>query len=332
MSHNIETGTIAGQDVASFFSARQTAWHALGTVTEDAQDAESALRIAHLDWEVTKEPIFAETTFGKVQVDDQFATVRVSPYTGLPEALGVVGSKYTVVQNWANAEFLNALVDESGAHFETAGSLNGGRQVFITMKMPQHMLIGGVDPVDLYLVATNTHDASASFEVMATPVRVVCANTLRMATASATNRLRRRHTSGVTGAVQDAREHLGLTFKYAGAFQDEAERLLDQSMTDAEFRRMTENLFQVEEDASPRTKTVQEARLADLDFLFREAPTQAAIRNTRWAAYNAVAEYVDWAWPVQGDQNARYERIALTKPHDRIEGTKARALDLLSVR
>jgi hypothetical protein len=43
-----------------------------------------------------------------------------------------------------------------------------------------------------------------------------------------------------------------------------------------------------------------------------KAPTQANIAGTKWAAYNAVAEYEDWAKPVRSkkDQDVvRAERI-----------------------
>ena len=47
----------------------------------------------------------------------------------------------------------HTLVDESGAHFDTAGSLRGGREVFVTMRMPNHMTVGGVDRVDHNIAA-----------------------------------------------------------------------------------------------------------------------------------------------------------------------------------
>jgi hypothetical protein len=46
-----------------------------------------------------------------------------------------------------------------------------------------------------------------------------------------------RHTLNANSAVQTAREALGLTFTYVDAFQVEAERLIQQSMTDAAFER-----------------------------------------------------------------------------------------------
>ena len=72
-------------------------------------------------------------------VPGAYATIRTNLFTGASEPLGVVGAGYQL-QNEEHARFLNLLADESGATFDTAGSLRGGRQVFITMRLPRHLL------------------------------------------------------------------------------------------------------------------------------------------------------------------------------------------------
>jgi hypothetical protein len=75
-------------------------------------------------------------------VPDFYATVRTNPITGRLDVLGVVGSKYQPVQNEASCDLLDALVDQSGgAHFETAGALRGGRETFVTMKLPSSIVL-----------------------------------------------------------------------------------------------------------------------------------------------------------------------------------------------
>ena len=178
MSHEIETH---GTQAAAVF-ARKDAWHRLGTTVRDrAFTAEEAMRLGHLGgWDVRKLPLTtAEVSEGGVTAIEVpgFATVRTNPFTGEPEALGVVGGGYTPLQNEDHAEFLNLLADESGAIFDTAGSLRGGRQVFITMQLPDSLTVGGTDRVDLNIAALNSHDGSSAFRILVTPVRVVCANT-----------------------------------------------------------------------------------------------------------------------------------------------------------
>lgn len=313
MSHMIEqssTGT------AAFFSARETPWHRLGTVTESAVTAEDALRLAHLDWEVTKEPLTAsiitEDGVESVEVPGKFATVRQNPFTSKHEALGVVGSAYTVVQNADNADFLNALVNESGAHFETAGSLNGGRTVFVTMKAPEGLMIAGTDAVDMYLVATNSHDGSSTFKVAATPTRVVCANTLRAGLNGAKATFSTRHTSGAKDRIEEAHKALGLMWNYGSLFEAEGTRMAETKISTDTFDSIVAGLFPEAKDETDRVKKSRQQAIAQVGFLYREAPTQEGFRGTAWGAYNALTEYADWAWPIRGDKDGalRAERVA----------------------
>lgn len=235
--HEIET---YGNQAAAIF-AREDAWHRLGTVVKDrAFTAQEAMELGHLGgWDVRKTPLQAvelnEDGVTTLQVPGHFATVRTNPFTGKPEPLGVVGAGYTVLQNEDHAQFLNTLVDESGAIFETAGSLRGGRQTFITLAMPEAIRVGGVDEVRLNIAALNSHDGSSAFRLLLTPTRVVCANTQAAALRNATACVSIRHTANARDHVQAARDALGLTFAYADAFQAEADALIEQAMTDGQF-------------------------------------------------------------------------------------------------
>jgi Domain of unknown function (DUF932) len=98
----------------------------------------------------------------------------VHPTTGQREVLGTVGATYQVVQNEQACDLLNLITDETGARFETAGSLRGGREVFVTMKLPDTMRVAGVDDLDLYLAMCTSHDASRLGRVLVSPTRMVC--------------------------------------------------------------------------------------------------------------------------------------------------------------
>src|SRR6185295_68113 len=152
-----------------------------------------------------------------VPVTDHFATVRTHPDTGQPDVLGVVGAGYTVVQNEQHCELLNLLVDEAGAHFETAGSLRGGRETFVTMKLPQSITLAGTqgsDDIELYLAAMSSHDGTAAWRVIVTPVRIVCANTQRLALRNARASYAIRHTRTAKGKIAQARQALGIVWRY----------------------------------------------------------------------------------------------------------------------
>lgn len=340
MAHQLETWADGS---ASFASARLHAWHRLGTVLPDRFDAAQAMNHAKLGgWRVRKEAL--QTTVltadgvSTLDVPEQFATVRTNPVTGRPDVLGVVGRGYTPIQNEEHAALLDALVDESGAHFETAGSLRGGRQVFLTMKLPTTMQIGGVDPVDLYLVACNSHDGTSAFRLLVSPIRVVCANTQAIAIRRAQSSFSIRHTSGASGQIEQARQALGLTFKYAETFQAQADAMIAQAMTDRQFRELIDAVWHVDDKAntsakagpSKRSQTIAANRRAVLVDLWRSSPTAEAIRGTAWGAYQAITEYTDHFAPIGEKRNpgaARAER-AITSAN--VAAVKTRAFDLLA--
>lgn len=332
MSHEIET---YGDQAAAVF-AREDAWHRLGTTLEDAFTAEQAMTVAHLGgWNVHKTPIttavVTDDGVTTLEIPNQFATVRTNPFTHLPEALGgVVGKIWTPVQNEEHCEVLNTLADDNGAIFDTAGSLLGGQQVFVTMKMPREMLVGGVDRLDLNIVALNNHVGTGGFNLLLSSIRVVCKNTQDAAIRGAQSRYSIRHTTNARKNIDEARKALGLSFKWADLFEAEAERMIQQPMTEAAFMDAMREAWAADKDATDRVKKGVEEKVAFVGRLFSEADTNANIRGTRWAAYQAVTEFVDHFFPSKGDDaaRARAERIVTGTQLSRI---KKEAFDLFRV-
>lgn len=111
--------------------------------------------------------------------------------------LGVVSPKYEVVQNYEGFSFIDTFTNNSGAKIETAGTLNGGRRVFITAKMPTDLVVDGDNsPIENYIVFHNSHDGSTSVTAVVTPIRVVCQNTLAAALGSK-NKISFKHTKNI---------------------------------------------------------------------------------------------------------------------------------------
>ena len=127
-------------------------------------------------------------------------------------------------------------------------------------------LIGGVDAVDTYLTACNSHDGSMAFRLMVTPVRVVCANTLAAAIRRAKASFSIHHTTGARSQIQAAREALGLTFRFNAEFQTEAERMLDTAMTDGAVAMIVRTTGRTAEQARSALENVQPSgRLITVD-------------------------------------------------------------------
>ncbi len=122
-----------------------------------------------------------------------------------------------------------------------------------------------------------------------------------------------------------------MTFRYMGEFQAEAERMLDTAMTDAQFDAITRQLWPVHDgEASVRTRNNTARRDHELRYLWHDADTNTAIRDTRWAGYQAVTEYLDHYTPVGPKRDSgkvRAERAI----SDASTALKTRAFDLLAV-
>lgn len=313
MPHNIDVTN----GVASAAFARQDAWHRLGETLDHNFTAEEAMEAAHLGgWNIRKAPLKIDVSDDlearEIELPRYYGVVRDNPIVqGQIDALGVVGSAYQPIQNEEHASFLNALVDESGSHFETAGALDGGRRVFITMRMPDHILVGGVDRVDQYIAAINSHDGTSSFICMVTPVRIVCENTLNAALDGFSPRIRIRHTRGYREALTEARKTLDVSFKYLDKFQEEADRMINTELSNNEFLKIIEQEFGVSEDAPKAVATRAQNKLDKMVELFTQAGTQEGMRNTAWAGFNAVTEWADHFSPVRGQDETKRAQNAV---------------------
>jgi phage/plasmid-like protein (TIGR03299 family) len=327
MAHELES---MANGATAFASARLSAWHKLGTVTETTMTADEIMTKAFLGgWKVRKIDLqgYEVTDDGVKFIDcpDKYMTVRTNIVTGETEFLGIVGREYEIVQNEEAAAMLDALVDAAGgAHFETAGSLRRGKSVFVTMKLPETMTVAGVDHLDLYLAATTAHDGTQALRVDATPIRVVCANTQRAALRQTKGFYVFRHTTGIRSQIAQAREAMGLMWRYLDDFQAAAERMINETLSMGAFDKVVAELWPVADTASDTTKQRARQRHATLRYLARDADTQKAVKGTKYGAYQSIVEYVDHYAP--GGDLARAARAVAGPAAD----LKARAFDLLA--
>ncbi len=167
--------------------------------------------------------------------------------------------------------------------------------------------MGGVDQLDVNIAILNNHTRNRAITGLITPTWIVFANTQRAALANAKASFKIRHTERAADRVQKAREQLGLTWKYITEFEVQAERLINETLTEAEFRKICDQIWTPPTNtATERTKTVAVTRAAVLSRLFVDADTNADIRGTRWAGYQTITEYLITPHrPRQGSRRTR---------------------------
>lgn len=184
-------------NVESMFYVRETPWHGLGTKVNEAPTSKDALIYAGLNWKVVQNNVYTQD--GSL-ISGYKANIRSTDRS----VLGIVSDRYKIVQNQDAFQFTDDLLGE-GVTYETAGSLQGGRKVWMLAKMPHRYIISG-DEIEPYLVVMNSHDGSSGIKVAMTPIRVVCQNTLNLALGSAKRIWTTKHTENVMSRVYEARE------------------------------------------------------------------------------------------------------------------------------
>ena len=195
------------------------------------------------------------------------------------------------------------------------------------------MMIGD-DEIEKYLLLASSHDGSLSLQVMFSPVRVVCANTLSAALNRNSNRTFIKHTINYKNKIAQARQLLGLTESYYAQMEIQFNKMLEAEMTKLEAEKFIEKLIPArDEDGEIKLSKVLENQRADILNLFSNGIGIKGTDNvnTRWAAYNAVTEYVDHhrATRIVGGANADETRME-TILWNSGAGMKQRAFEMLS--
>jgi len=299
MAHNLE---MENGEVA-FALRGAPAWHNLANRIFSADEevtTQTMLDEAKLsNWNVRLSPITEHIPESWNDVSTASLVIRDNPFNKGTDVLATVGKRYKPVQNEELFAFADAIHDaDANCRWESAGSLKKGKVVFGTVDIPRTMVLdpqGANDETKLYLIVWTSHDGSVAVQAAVTPVRVVCQNTLNLAMRNAKQSFKIRHTQSVEGRIQVARETLGLALGYFDEFETEAKALFAQSITDAEFSKLIKTIYpKPADDASKVALTKWENKVVLLDDLYHNSPTNATIKGTKWGAFNALTERLDY--------------------------------------
>ena len=293
MSANVET----------MFYVRNVPWHGLGTRVMEAPAASEALKLAGLDWKVLQEPVYTEN--GEL-IRGYKANVRDADR----KVLGVVTDRYKVVQNQDAFAFTDALLGQ-GVRYETAGSLMGGKKVWLLAHMPREYIISG-ERISPYLVFSNTHDGSGAVKVAVTPIRVVCSNTLNLALASAKRSWSMVHTGDIKSKLGEAKKTLFLADAYMESLGKEFEVLQRQEMTEKKVREYISQLLPADENATDQQKKNMERLREDLTARYFDAPDLKGLGNNAYRFINAVSDFATHAEPLRKTANYKESLFART--------------------
>lgn len=301
MAHQIDTTSL---NRASYASTKRE-WHGLGELMPAGADIETWAQAAGMEYRVQRATV-------------RYATERLSPEAGIHNLrtldeklvlfrsdtgapLGVVSDSYKVVQPREVLEFFREWADANSVTIESAGVLFGGRRYFATAKMSEGVLVGEGDKIVPYVLLSTSADGSLATEGRITTVRVVCNNTLRLASRDA-SAFKVSHRS--TFKAEECRTIIESAHAEFGAFMHttrklaaiKVERKLAEEMTLALLRK-------AESDADK----VRESRgYGKILELFNGAGKGAMLETSRETAFgwlNACTEYVDHHVRAQSEEN-----------------------------
>ena len=293
------------------FSVRAMPWHGLGVVLDEyPKSIDEALDKAGLGWKVNhgdvlvvKAPEWTDDLGDKHPAElIPAAGFKANVRDDTGEVLGIVSDEYEVVDNRDAFRFLDALID-SELHFETAGSLWGGRRVWCLARLPEYIELGG-DQSATYIYVANSHDGSMAVTAAVTPIRIVCANTLGAALrqaehgTNAQRTFRFRHTGNLQSKFAEARQVLGMTIDYQKLFKTLADRLALEPISETALeRRVLRHLWVINDDAGTRARANRERAIEQVLSIFRgrgvAGDTTGNSPGSKWVAFNAVAEHLD---------------------------------------
>ena len=277
-------------NVESMFYTREKPWHGLGTRVEEAPTSKEALELAGLNWKVLQKPIY---TSSGIPIKGYKANVRDIDQN----ILGIVTDRYKVVQNDEAFKFTDNLLGE-GMRYETAGSLQDGKRIWLLAKLPHEYIIGG-EQISPYLVFTNTHDGSGAIKVAVTPVRVVCSNTLNLALSTAKRSWSTIHTGDINGKMDDARETLQLAGKYMNCLGKEFNNLQQKKISERKVMEFIEELLPEPDNASFQQKKNVARLREDMKRRYFDAPDLKDLGNTAYRFVNAVSDFATHAKPIR---------------------------------
>ena len=276
MAHEVESLFYTSNEE----NGRFVPWHGLGTPVEEAQTSKEAIRVAGLDWKVNSNPIY---TASGIEIPGYKANTRDID----ERVLGIVSNRYRIVQNSDAFDFTDSLIGRD-VRYETAGSLCGGKRIFLLAKLPEKKILG--DDFDNYICFTNSHDGKGAIEACMTPTRVVCQNTLNLALSKATRKWSTRHTGDIKSKLAEAKHTLQLAEEYMNEFAIVADQMANTTVTEAEVVSILDEIYPISEDTSDRTKrTINQKKNDFMVCMF--SPDILKFKNTAWGVINAASDF-----------------------------------------
>ncbi len=279
-----------------YLNADGPPWHGLGVGLDQVPNKEEAIIASGMDWLAEKSQLYVVGKSGQAmfKVPGRYAVVRSDKNPGEEDyVLGDVSDRYIPIQNRELFEVGEMLTQEGAAIYHTAGVINGGRRVWVLVKLPNSIEVVGGDITDKYLLVTSTHAGSEAARMMFTPIRVVCNNTLTAAISREGIQARVWHAGSLKWQFSNALELLGIANK---VFDETGEKYRAMAAKDITLTGTKEYfcaIFPDNPEAKHNTLRARQRGVLLHNFEGGGKGSQLnGVRGTVWGAYNSVTEFL----------------------------------------
>ena len=310
---------------------KRPAWGGLGTVMEHkVSSSQEALELAGADWEVQLVPIV--TQHSNILIPGKKAVQR----TDNNQILSVVGDVYTPLQNKNAFSFFDPFLHEKDCFIETAGTLKGGRKIWILAKIEgtETEVVPG-DEIKNYLLLANSHDGSIKLTVKFVSNRVICENTLKVALDEDSAFKSITHSKTIDIRLSEVQSSLDLVKRRFNQQTLQYRQMTKKSLTTEEYREYLEKVFEADLIAAHK-RLEREVVLEDIRAcnkildIYEQTPDlqMDGVRGTTWAAYNSITEYLTHYKSSKSNANSRVDNLWFGKDARLLDSAKEKALSL----
>lgn len=272
-------------------------WHKLGTKVEAAMTSAEAIKAGGLDWNVEKRPVFFNSPNGYKTYTKKHVVVRMDE--DIP--LGVVGNVYRPVQNREAFSFFDAVIGAKEAVYHTVGALGQGERIWLLAKLPSECWITKEDKLENYVLLSNSHDGGSPLQIMNTPIRVVCQNTLNAAVGQSKEKHSLRHTASIGMKIDDVRRTLGIVDRQFQMLEQVGKHLVSKAANTAVVESLMRDLGLSLDETKESTRKENIRNEILTRFQNGKGNAMASVRGSAWALWNGVTEYVDYARSARGE-------------------------------
>ena len=272
-------------------------WHSLGNelTLADTLDLNEVKRKAGMDWLVKR----SRVRYGEGPTQRTMDDMHVLFRSDTKEPLGVVSSKYNIVQPAECLEFFSDILSANGFRMNTAGTMFGGKRFWAMASIGEGANILGNDHVNGFLLLSTSADGTLATTAKFTTIRVVCNNTLSMALSSKSAAdVKISHRTKFD--ADQAKDRLGIVRGKFGEFIHAAKRLAVTTVAKQQAADMTAKLL-VDAKAVTKDDVSDSAGFKSIMRLFQAGKGNHG--ETAWDWVNGVTEYVDHVQRAKSDSH-----------------------------